>query len=265
MNATTPLGGGWVGNALQSQPQPCSSPPSTEQLRRVKPLMGNKKAATNPRKVLVRDEFLTKAAEVFDRKGFAQTRIQDIAEALSLSRSALYHYFTSKEEILAALVEEHTKIRAEVLATLTGDAARPATDRLRDALRSTIAERLSDGARLRVLDHLVLEMPPEIRKAFDRARRRILDLYTGIIQDGVNNREFRPIDPRTAALAVLGIASWTSWWYSPAGRKTPAELTDILVDIALNGVTARTPVAAPADQIRLIGEIRSRLDALENL
>ena len=215
----------------------------------------------NLRKALVREEILTRAADVLDLRGFAQTRMQDIAEALSLSRSALYHYFASKEDILAALVDEHTKVRAEVLLALGGDRTRPAAARLREALRSTIGERLSGGSRLRVLDQLVRDMPAELRATFDRGRRQILDVYTRIIADGIRAGEFRDLDPRTGALAILGIASWTSWWYSPTGRHGPEALTEMLVDIALHSLLASA--GATADRARVLAEIRERLDLLE--
>lgn len=224
--------------------------------------MPAKNQAPNARKALVRDELLSRAAEVFARQGFAQTRIQDIAAAMSLSRSALYHYFTSKEEILAALVEEHTERRASELAAIAADQTHPAAERLRTGLRATIMQRLTGGVRLLVLDQLAIEMPDELRRSFDAGRRHILDLYTGIIADGVRQGEFRPVDPRIAALAVIGIASWTSWWYAPGGRKTPDELADILVDVAVHGLLA-APAEVASDRAGLLREIRLRLDRLE--
>ena len=196
--------------------------------------------ADNPRKLLVRQELLTKAAEVFELKGFAQTRIQDIAEAMDLSRSALYHYFQSKDEILSALVEEHTSRRAGEMAVIARDTTKLAAERLRLALHQTILERLTGGPRLRVLDRLAVEMPPDLLAQFDRGRRRILNLYVQIIDNGVKSGEFRPLDPSITALAVLGIASWTSWWYSPKGSRKPEELAGLLVDIAVNGLLARS-------------------------
>ena len=65
--------------------------------------MKSKKESTTVRKELVRQELLTKAAEVFERQGFAQTTILDVAKAMQLSRSALYHYFKSKDEILSLI------------------------------------------------------------------------------------------------------------------------------------------------------------------
>ena len=50
-----------------------------------------------------------------------------------------------------------------------------------------------------------------IKQKFEHGRRRILDLYTRLIQRGIDAGELRPLDARTAALAILGIASWTSW------------------------------------------------------
>lgn len=196
-----------------------------------------KKEATTPRKELVREEFLTKAADVFEKKGYAQTTIQDLAQALELSRSALYHYFKSKDEILEALVLEHTEHAAEQMEQrLAGRSGSP-SDRLRELLASSINGRMTGGARLRVLDQLAAEMPPEIKQKFDHGRRRVLDLYTRLIQSGIDAGELRPLDARTAALAILGIASWTSWWYSPAGRKSPEELAAVLVDVAFSGIS----------------------------
>lgn len=222
--------------------------------------------ALNPRKELVREELITKAAEVFEKRGFAQTRIGDIAQELSLGRSSLYHYFRSKEEILAALVEEHTIDAAADLERLVANAALSATERLRVALSNSIMKRLAGGARIRVLDQLEAEMPPELKQAFNRARRRVLDLYTKLIEEGIGTGELRAIDPRTAALAVLGIASWTSWWYSPKGKKMPEELTEILVDIAITGIARPAGSGAKAEGLAgAIGAVKDALAALEKL
>ena len=220
---------------------------------------------SNPRNQLVRDEILTKAAEVFEKRGFAQTRIQDIAQALDLSRSALYHYFKSKDEMLASLVQEHTSARLPALAELASAKTRPAGERLREALRRTIEIRLASGSRLRALDRLTAEMPEDLRKRFDKDRRRILDLYADIVADGIAEGEFRDVDTRTAALALLGLASWTSWWYSPDGRRSPDELTQALVDIALNGLVRPDGCSKPLDRAALLARVRADLDAIEHL
>src|SRR5689334_16288 len=202
--------------------------------------MKAKREPTTLRKELVRDEILTKAADVFEKKGYAQTTILDVAQALELSRSALYHYFKSKDEILEALVMEHAEYAVEQIEQRFSKREGSPSETLRELLANSINGRMTRGVRMRVLDQLAVEMPPETRQKFDHGRRRFLDLYTRLIQRGIDAGEFRPVDARTAAFAILGIASWTSWWYSPAGRKSPEELAEILIDIAFHGL-AQSP------------------------
>ena len=223
-----------------------------------------KKETTTPRKELVREEFLTKAADVFEKKGYAQTTIQDLAQALELSRSALYHYFKSKDEILEALVLEHTEHAAEQMEQRFAGRNGSPSDQLRDLLANSINGRMTGGARLRVLDQLAAEMPVEIKQKFDHGRRRVLDLYTKLIQRGIDAGELRPLDARTAALAILGIASWTSWWYSPAGRKSPEELAAVLVDVAFNGISQQAG-ANSANPKELLRSLKRDVALLERL
>jgi len=226
--------------------------------------MSAKAQQTTPRRELVRQELLSKAAEVFERKGYGQATILDVAQAMELSRSALYHYFKSKEEILEALVEEHTIATAEKLEQRFSGGTASTVEQLRELLSNLIHGRMTGGARLRVLDQLAAEMSGPIKQKFEHARRRILDLYTRIIQRGIDAGELRPVDARTAALAILGVASWTSWWYSPQGRKSPDELADALIDIALNGIVQATDAQGkPQDTRALVRALQRDLGQLE--
>lgn len=210
----------------------------------------------NPRRELVREEILTKAAEVFEQKGFAQTRIEDIASALDLKRSALYYYFKTKNDILHALVEDYVESKAREMEELVVNHTGSPIEKLRALLSTSILNRTLGGARVRALDGVGAEMPAETKTAFEHARRKILDLHIQVIRQGMDAGDFRSIDPRIAALAVLGVASWTSWWYSPGGRRDPQEIAQILVDIAINGLVRseldRAQGKSPGEIIALI-------------
>jgi AcrR family transcriptional regulator len=107
-------------------------------------------------------------------------------------------------------------------------------------------------------------MSGPVKEKFEQARRRILDLYTKLIQRGIDSGELRPLDARTAALAILGIASWTSWWYSPHGRKSPQELAEALIDIALHGLIQTKEARAKLQDTRaLVRAIQRDLGQLE--
>ena len=196
-----------------------------------------KQESTSPRRELVREELLTKAAEVFEQKGFAQTRVEDIAKALGLKRSALYYYFETKNDIARALVEEYLSRKASDFGEIVSASAGSPTEKLRALLTEQILNRTTDGgARARALNKMGPEIPGELKAALQDGRRKIRDIYVKVIRDGIDAGEFRQVDPKIAALAVLGVANWTSWWYSPGGRLEPGALAETLVEIAIGGL-----------------------------
>ena len=222
--------------------------------------------ASNPRRELVREELLTRAAEVFEAKGFAQTRLEDIALALNLKRSALYYYFQTKNDILRALVEQYAENVASKMEEIAANHPGTYADKLRALLSSSILDRMEGGARFRALDGVGAEMPEDIKKSFAHARRRILDIYVATIRDGMDAGEFRSLDPGVAALAVLGVANWTSWWYRPNGRQEPQELARTLIDIAIQGlVPSEADRAQRRSATEIIGFIENDLAELRRL
>jgi AcrR family transcriptional regulator len=228
--------------------------------------MNDARETNSPRRELVREELLTKAAEVFEQKGFAQSRIEDIAKALGLKRSALYYYFETKNDIARALVEDYVSVKTRELEELISSSSGSPTEKLRALLTEQILNRtLGGGARARALNKMGPEMPDETRAALQSSRRRIRDLYVQVIREGVEAGEFRQVDARIAALAVIGIANWTSWWYSPTGRLDPKELAETLVDIAINGLR-RTDVdrAQGRSAKEIINYIKRDLSELES-
>ena len=63
-------------------------------------------SAPQPRRALVEDQIKNAAAGMFLANGIANTSLGDIATALGVTRTALYHYYKSKDELLVALIRE---------------------------------------------------------------------------------------------------------------------------------------------------------------
>jgi AcrR family transcriptional regulator len=224
------------------------------------------KVTTNPRKELVREQLIDIAAELFDRKGYVHTSINDIAKALGLGRSAVYHYFRNKEEILAALVEAEALTPSHLLQELIDEPGLSATERLRRAVVDGIVRRLSSGARFILLSRLETQIPEELGPLYNLGRRHIYDFYVRCIVEGIAKGEFRDVDPKIAAFAVIGMANWTSRWYSPNGLKSPAEIADVIADLALQGLKASHNQPCGSEGVRrTIDGLRQQIDMLENL
>lgn len=123
---------------------------------------GASRASTNPRKELVREQLIDIAANMFDKKGYAQTGMGDIAQAIGLGRSAVYHYFRNKEEILAALVEAEALTPSHQLQELIDDTTLTAAARLKRAVTEGIVRRLSSGSRFLFFSRLEAQIPEDM-------------------------------------------------------------------------------------------------------
>jgi AcrR family transcriptional regulator len=222
-------------------------------------------ASANPRKELVREQLVTAAAEVFATKGVAAASMADIASALGLGRSAIYHYFRNKEDILRALIEQETERPYVALAALARRTDMPPEERLRQAVIEAVMRRLSHGARLGVLFQLETDVPSDVSKLWIESRRHIFDAYVGMIEDGMANGTFRRTDAKLAAFAVFGMINWTARWYKPDGRSSPETIADFIAGFALAALRSGALPTPPASVGEGIDRLRADLDTLEKL
>jgi AcrR family transcriptional regulator len=223
-------------------------------------------AESNPRKVLVRNQLIDKAAELFAKRGYARTTINDIAEELGLKRSSLYHYFRNKEEILDALIEEQTVAPSQMLQGLIDDASLPVLEKVRRAFSESISRKLSESARFRVLDQIEFEMPAHQASQHKRMKRQVLELWSQLVSEGIASGDLRDVDSRMAAFAVLGIANWTAWWYSSSGKLTPTQIAETMTDIGLFGLARNREDAVSGRKVNAaIKSLKAQIEQLEHL
>lgn len=91
-----------------------------------------------------RAEILAAAAQLFAANGFHATSMADIISAAGLSAGAVYRYFRSKEELIAAVAETALSAAEETFAALLADGAVPSPDKAVTAIIDTIIERFAD-------------------------------------------------------------------------------------------------------------------------
>jgi AcrR family transcriptional regulator len=187
------------------------------------------------RRRLMSNELLEQAARLFAKQGYANTSLQDIADTMGISRPALYHYVSNKEEILAALVRDILERVVELLEQVRDRADLTEDARVAEALRQIIVNNARNTTRFRLLDRSEPELPAEIAEMHRQARRRILELLTGLVDDAMAAGRFRPLPPRTVALAMLGMTNWVAWWYRAGTDGDADAVADVLVELAMNG------------------------------
>jgi AcrR family transcriptional regulator len=192
-------------------------------------------------------QIMEAATRLFADRGFAGTSLQDIADATGLTRPALYHYFGSKEDLLSKLVSDLTEGPAEQLSDIRQRPGATAEERLRDMAHAVALRQASQPARFRSLVRSEAELPEALSKVYDQGRRRVLKEFSSVIGEGVRRGEFRPVDPRIAALGVIGLCNWVAWWHRPGGERADHDVAAALADMAVASVIQHDARPAEAE------------------
>ena len=216
------------------------------------------------RKSIVAKEVLEQAALLFARKGFASTSLQDVAEAIGLSRPALYYYYSSKNALLAAMVEDVTVAAVRMLGEIRNNTELGPEERLRRAVESMVLWSLDRPTRFKVIDRAEELLPPDISATHEAAKRQVLQAMSTLISDGIAAGILRPVDPRMAALAIIGMSNWTAWWWTPKSRHGKEEVATFIGEMAIAALRRVGPNSPSGNRIEdAIELLRSDLDYLE--
>ena len=179
---------------------------------------------------------LDAATKLFIQRGFDGTSMYDIADALGVTRTAVYYYFKNKEAILAALTEGVTRIAGQIAEQLADHKELEPISALRKLVVQHTNLILDHSLQFRVVERNEERLPPKRREGARRSRQTVLNNFTAVIERGVQSGQFRQVDPRIAAFAMLGMCNWTAWWYQPGGRRSREEIASMLADFAVKAL-----------------------------
>ncbi len=201
------------------------------------------------KRALQRKTVLEAAAKLFSERGFAGTKMMHVAAALNISRPALYYYFDNKEKILASLVDA-VSVYSENLARSVADVKTDPVEALQEMVFNHAMFVLQNPVIFRVVERSEDDLDPDAKELNKRAKRALLDRFRAIIQRGIKKGKFRAADPSIAALTIIGMCSWSAWWFRGDGRLTDHQVASQMAEMAVASLLRHDMVAAPDDFVR---------------
>jgi AcrR family transcriptional regulator len=185
---------------------------------------------------------LGKAARLIASKGFDVATMMDVAKACGASKSHLYHYFDSKEELLYAIVHDHITVQAGELSRIVA-LALPAEERF-----GLFVESFIQGAAKSRDEHIILMndlkfLPKQQRETVRRMEVEMTELMEVLLAE-INPAlmaETRVQKPY--ALLLYGMMIWTFSWYRRSGEIAPAELARRIAHLFVHGFKSPPPDA----------------------
>ena len=176
-----------------------------------------------------RAEVVLGAARVFAERGYDQTSVPELAEALGLAAGSLYHYVPSKEELLRAICDQLMDPLLEQAEALLAEPREP-DEQLRALVRLWVEHVVAHRDHMLVFQqerHLIE------RGAAWRGVRASRKAFERLAEDALARAGAGSADPRLALSALLGMVNHTAQWYRPRGRLDATEIADGYVDLLL--------------------------------
>jgi AcrR family transcriptional regulator len=195
---------------------------------------GDERTEPRPSPRNKRAEIVAVATKFFGENGYGDTKWADVATAVGLGPTALYHYFESKQQCLFEILVEAIEDAQAEFARLTAgefDAALPAL------LCGTFERDDREVCRARVLvsEQLLVRHPRSAPREED-ARVRAFALvkeyevaWRDFLAAGMDAGTIPRSDPDLLARSLIGIHNSVWQWYRPEGKLTLDEVADFYV------------------------------------
>ena len=184
-----------------------------------------------------RRELFEIATRLFMEKGYRATTMQDIAKEMGIQKPSLYHYISSKEDILKEIVDITMNRLIHSIEEIANSNTSPVQK----------LERIIDSHIMLICENLELftvslrEINKINAKGFWSDVVALRDKYESyvrnILSSGKRQGYFREdIDEKLVGFALLGSVNWAIRWYSPRGEKSPKEIADQWKKLFLKGL-----------------------------
>lgn len=188
------------------------------------------------------------AARIICEKGYDATSMNDIAEAVGITKSGLYHHVSGKRNLLFSIMNFGLDSLDEQVITPARDIADPER-RLRTIIINhvhLITSRSTPQGNnpVSIVVDEVAGLTTVQRRKIDQRKRAYVDLLKETLKQLQTEGKLMDADLDAATFSLLGMILWVARWYNPDGRLTPEQVSEEVTNIALGGLLRPEAVRA---------------------
>jgi AcrR family transcriptional regulator len=185
----------------------------------------------------MKETIMDKSIELFAKKGFKETSIQDIMDELHVTKGTFYYYFKSKEELLRDIHLQYIERLLENQEKIIADPSKTCQEKLFAIIYKLIHDIEKEGQRAKVfireINHLSEKHLDMVLPKRDKFRENVELL----IKEGIRKGEIRADLPADiVSFGVLGIANWSYFWFKPTGKVSDRRVAEIFYEMLINGI-----------------------------
>jgi len=182
-----------------------------------------------------KDAIVATAAALFARDGFNGASVADIAKRGKISKSLIYHYYKSKEDVLYDVMISHVRALEAAAAEAVAADERPER-KLRELTHRFMALYVGAADRHKVLLNDLDHVPKARRAEIVAVQRRLIEVVQKLLVEIEPDLKRKSGAGFAAAMLFFGTINWTHTWFDPKGAVSAGALAQMAVDLTLGGV-----------------------------
>ena len=190
------------------------------------------------KQAFVREEILASATKLFAERGYRAVTIDDIAANLGYTKSVVYYYFKSKNEILWQIISRIFDGFLQKILAIT-EQNLPPNEALPKMIRQHALSVMGNPQWTSIFNKEEPELDPTQRRQVRRMKRDYDALFETVYEAGVAGGMFRNIPSHVVVGGALGMCNWLYVWYDPKGALSAEEIANHYASILATGCVAK--------------------------
>ena len=182
-----------------------------------------------------KEKIINCAALFFAKYGYNATSIKSIAESCKVSKSLIYHYYFSKEDMLYDIAQSHIN----KLISIIDDCSRLKFETNQLKLKKIISQFMIEYKTSKNRHKILIQ---DIEFLKPSRQKKIKSLQMKVVRSVARN--FKKINPQIdevkdlipVTMGLFGMINWTFTWINPSGKMTYKDVSDLFTNIFINGL-----------------------------
>ncbi|MEW6666462.1 MAG: TetR/AcrR family transcriptional regulator [Thermodesulfobacteriota bacterium] len=175
-------------------------------------------------------EICRAAAQVFYEKGYLSATLADVASAAGLTKGAIFHYFSTKEELLfLILYRYYESALADFKRQLESNHS--PQDKIFAYIRSFIMGYRDRQVESRLALNERINLSQSYLQMVKDKEREFVKILRSLVADLLGKKEQNHTQVTLLTYSLLGMLTWPYRWFDPRGESSPEELAQIVYKI----------------------------------
>jgi TetR/AcrR family transcriptional regulator, cholesterol catabolism regulator len=177
------------------------------------------------------------ATRLYQEHGSDQVTVRRIAAAAKIEAGSIYYHFSSRDEIMRAVLENGVGGATREVMLAIEDAGPDSSPLVR--LRAALGAHLKYTLRQHFSSRLkaIRRLPKRLRDHHMQQERDYAAIFAGLLKEAQRKGLLRPgFDPSVVRMLAMGALTWVAEWYDPKGPMTPDDIADELMRLLTSGI-----------------------------